>query len=408
MNWSWVKLQEICSIGSGGTPLRSKSDRYYGGTIPWVKSGELKENIILNTEESITELALKESSAKLVPEGSLLVAMYGATVGRLAVLGVKAATNQAVCHLTPISTHQIDADYLFHVLQTKVPEWLAARVGGAQPNISQGIIKNTKIPLPPLSEQKRIAAILDKAEGILRKREKAIELTNSFLRSVFLELFGDPGTNPKGWACGTIRDLVSSVKYGTSGKAGTKGRYEILRMNNITYAGQIDLTSLKYIDIDPDDEEKYLTQNGDILFNRTNSKELVGKSAVYCFDKPRAIAGYLIRVRPNSKANSEYIAAYLNSKHGKDTLQHMCKSIIGMANINAQELQEIKIQIPPIELQNRFAQIVKKVRASTVEHTNALNKANLLFEALSANLFSGSQLKKSSSEITQEAHALQL
>jgi type I restriction enzyme, S subunit len=269
-------------------------------------------------------------------------------------------------------------------------------------------LKRLTVPIPPLREQERIVEILDKADAIRCKREKAIELIDSLLRSVFIEFFGDPNTNSKKWARGTIRDLVSEVKYGTSGKASASGRYEILRMNNITYNGQIDLTSLKYIDIDPDDEDKYLTQNGDILFNRTNSKELVGKSAVYCFDKPRAIAGYLIRVRPNSKANSEYIAAYLNSKHGKNTLQHMCKSIIGMANINAQELQEIKIQIPPIELQDRFAQIVKKIRVSMVEHTNARSKADLLFKALSSNFFSRGQLSKNSSKTTEEAHALQL
>src|SRR5690606_33408705 len=155
-------ISEFCRTGSGGTPSRAQADRYYGGRIPWVKSGELREGTVTSTEESITDEALAETAAKLVPAGALLVAMYGATVGRVGRLGMDAATNQAICHIVPDSK-RVDDTYLFHALQAKVPEWIGKRVGGAQPNISQGIIRETKVRLPPLPEQKRIAAILDKA-----------------------------------------------------------------------------------------------------------------------------------------------------------------------------------------------------------------------------------------------------
>lgn len=132
-------------------------------------------------------------------------------------------------------------------------------------------------------------------------------------------------------------------------------------MGNITYNGQLDFTDIKYIDLSEKDKEKYLVHNGEVLFNRTNSKELVGKTAVYKEDEPMAYAGYLIKLIPNEKANGEFIAAYMNTKYIKEKLFNMAKNIVGMANINAQELKRIEIYIPPIELQNQFADFVKQV-----------------------------------------------
>ena len=120
-----------------------------GGTIPWVKSGELRESIINATEEHVTDAALKDTSVKRVPVNALLVAMYGAAVGRLGILGVQATTNQAVCHIVP-DPLRADVRYLFRVLETKVSEMLQRTVGGAQPNINQGIVRDLRVPLPPL------------------------------------------------------------------------------------------------------------------------------------------------------------------------------------------------------------------------------------------------------------------
>jgi len=203
-------------------------------------------------------------------------------------------------------------------------------------------------------------------------------------------MFGNPVSNPKGWEVGTIRELTSEVKYGTAKKASvTKGNYPILRMNNITYQGEIDLTDLKYVDLEKKEEPNYLAQKGDILFNRTNSKELVGKTAVFESDIPMAIAGYLIRVRTNSKSTPHYISAYLNSSLGKKTLMGMCKSIIGMANINAQELQDIEIMVPPINLQKRFSEIVCKVREKIQNLQEAAALGEGLFNSLTQRAFRG-------------------
>lgn len=360
MSCRYLKIEDFCSTGSGGTPSRSKPEYYEGGDIPWIKSGDLKDSKIYEANEYITAAGLENSSAKIVEKDSILIAMYGATVGRLAILGINAATNQAICNIRPDTTIA-DMKYLYYFLKSKFSYFVENAVGGAQPNISQGLIKSLEVPLPSLDEQKRIADILDKAAGVCQKREQAIKLADDFLRAKFLEMFGTPANNIHRFPKGTIRDLVDSVNYGTSAKASIdSGEYPILRMGNITYQGRWDFTDLKYLDLSVKEKDKYLVKEGDLLFNRTNSKELVGKTAVYEEDRPMAFAGYLIRVRPNSIGNNYYISGYLNSIHGKITLMNMCKSIVGMANINAQELQNIEILIPPKHLQDEYEIIYKK------------------------------------------------
>jgi restriction endonuclease S subunit len=187
MSWDMLAIGDFCRTGSGGTPSRKKASRYFGGNIPWVKSGELREGVITETEETITELAVIESSAKFIPKGALLVAMYGATIGRVAKLGIDATSNQAVCHILPDKS-LADMQYIFYALQAQVPHWLAKGVGGAQPNISQEIIKNTVLPLPPLEEQRRIAAILDKASSIQSAAAEGAALATAALyRSLLME-----------------------------------------------------------------------------------------------------------------------------------------------------------------------------------------------------------------------------
>jgi type I restriction enzyme, S subunit len=139
-----LSISSFCKTGSGTTPSRSKYDRYFGGGIPWVKSGELRESIISNSEETITEEALAETALKIAPKGAILVAMYGANVGRVGILDIDATTNQAICHIVP-EKDKADSRYIFHALQQKLPEFISRSVGGAQPNISQQIIRDTKI-----------------------------------------------------------------------------------------------------------------------------------------------------------------------------------------------------------------------------------------------------------------------
>ena len=156
--WALSTIGKICDTTSGGTPSR-KVPSFYGGDIPWLKSGELNDSLIYEIEEFITEDGLQNSSAKIFPQGTLVIALYGATVGRLGILGIDAATNQAICALFP--PEELDKKFLFWFLRKQRDELLKARIGGAQPNISQTILRAVEIPIPPRPEQERIVAKIE-------------------------------------------------------------------------------------------------------------------------------------------------------------------------------------------------------------------------------------------------------
>ncbi len=190
-----------------------------------------------------------------------------------------------------------------------------------------------------------------------------------------------------GWDKGTIRDIVEQTQYGTSSPASEDGEYIYLQINNVTYSGHLDLSALKYITVSEKDFNKYSVIDGDVLFNRTNSKELVGKTCVFRSTKPMIIAGYIIMVRTNERAHPDYLSSLLTFFYRKSTLLCICKAIVGQANINAQELQNIRITIPPIELHNKFADIVNKVKAQKITMSQQLREAEDTFKALQQEFF---------------------
>lgn len=168
-NWCWTFLSNVADWGSGGTPSRKNPD-YYGGYIPWIKTGELEDGYIFDSEEKITEDAVAHSSAKLFPIDSVLIAMYGATIGKTAILGIPATTNQACACAR--CRDVLNNKYLFYYLRSQKDTFIAKGKGGAQPNISQDIIRNHMIPLPPLAEQKRI---VEQIESLFSKLDEAKE-----------------------------------------------------------------------------------------------------------------------------------------------------------------------------------------------------------------------------------------
>ena len=157
-SWEWVRLGEVGSWSAGATPSRTRPD-YYGGDIPWLKTGDLNDGYVTEIPETITELALEKTSVRLNPVGSVLMAMYGATIGKLGILHVAATTNQACCACIPCS--EIYNKYLFYFLKGYRKSFIKMGEGGAQPNISKEKIVRTLFPLPPLAEQKRIVAKLE-------------------------------------------------------------------------------------------------------------------------------------------------------------------------------------------------------------------------------------------------------
>lgn len=322
-----------------------------------------------------------------VRPGELLVS-WSASLGVFEWAGPDAGLlNQHIFRVVP--GPEVDNRYLRYCLEIALEAMGKHLHGATMQHINRGEFLGTRIPLPPLPEQRRIAAILDQADALRTKRRHALARLDTLTQSIFLEMFGDPATNPRGWPMKKLGDLILSASYGTSQKAGESGRIQILRMNNLTVGGEMDLTSLKYIDLPEGRQERYLVRNGDVLFNRTNSPDLVGKTAVYRGPAPMAYAGYLIRLRTNEDATSEFISAFLNSKYGKLMLRGMCKSIIGMANINATEIQSVRIMHPPVSLQREFAERLVAIAAAKLAYRASLARLDSLFTSLQDRAFRG-------------------
>ena len=189
--WVLKKLGEVCETGSGGTPLKAYKDYYEGGTIPWLLSGEVSQGEIFKAQNFITQKGLNNSSAKLFPPNTVLVAMYGATAGQVGILRFQACTNQAVCGILPNS--KILPEFIYYCFLSKKDDLISQATGNAQPNISQIKIKETKISLPPLSEQLSIVSLLDECfasidqakANLTKNLSNAKELFQSELNRIF-------------------------------------------------------------------------------------------------------------------------------------------------------------------------------------------------------------------------------
>ena len=384
-----VKLGDICEV-RGGYAFKSIDFQKQG--IPVIRISNISDNSVLLDDktvfvDSVSQDMLQKYS---IHKGDILVALSGATTGKFGIYeeDTEALLNQRVAKLIP--SNLINNLYLYYYLNTLRSIILQRAMGVAQPNISHKEIEDMIIFLPLLETQIKIAQILDQARRLIDKRKEQIALLDDLIQSVFYDMFGDPGLNSKEWECGRISDIIVKTQYGTSTKANeNEGEYAVLRMNNITYRGNWDLRALKYIDLDEKDRKKYLVYKGEVLFNRTNSKELVGKTAVYKREEPMAYAGYLVKAIPNNRANGQFIASYMNTKYIKSLLFNMAKNIVGMANINAEEFKSIKVYIPPIELQNHFAEMVENIEKQKELLNKSLAELETNFHSLMQRAFRG-------------------
>ncbi|WP_137226042.1 restriction endonuclease subunit S [Shewanella sp. MEBiC00475] len=381
MSWPLVNLSAVCQIDMGSAPKGSTYVELDKG-VPLIAGAADYGDVFPRPKKATLE------PTKLCEEGDIIICVR-ATIGDLNWADKEYCLGRGVAGLR-VHYKKLDSKYLWYFIASIEDELYRNSTGSTFPQINKKIIEGLQIPLPPLETQKQIAAVLEKADQLRKDCQQMEQELNSLAQSVFIEMFGDPVTNPKEWEIGIISDLLSSANYGTSEKSSTEIlKYPVLRMNNLTYEGNWDFTSLKYMDMDEKDEEKYLVQNGDILFNRTNSKELVGKTAVYRENKLMAYAGYLVRARCNELGHPDYISSFMNSKYGKQTLQSMCKSIVGMANINAKEFQSINIAKPPIKLQLDFSIRIAKIRALIQEAKLQEAQYESAFNALMQKAFNG-------------------
>ncbi|MUK78796.1 restriction endonuclease [Aliivibrio fischeri] len=290
---------------------------------------------------------------------------------------------------------RLDRSYLAHYLRSnRFVSWISEQVAGAKmPRVSMKVFWEHEIPLPPLKEQKRIAAILDKADAIRQKRKQAIELADEFLRSVFLDMFGDPVANPKGWEVSTL-NTYGSFKNGMNFSKGEVGNeLHCIGVGDFKSFDRISGTAtLSTIHLNDMPDKGYLLQNNDLLFVRSNgNKALVGRCvSVHPGDEEITYSGFCIRYRIEKTECLE--ADFVNYCLRIPSMNHaMLKGGQGanIQNINQQTLSALAFPIPPFELQKEFSSIVQSYQAATDRVQKVKSSSNELFNALSQKAFSG-------------------
>lgn len=292
-NWVWVRLENVASWGSGGTPSR-KHEEYYNGDILWIKTGELNNGWIYDTEEKITDKGLKKSSAKLFPPYSVLIAMYGATIGKVAILGVPATTNQACA--CAVCNQSLLYMYLFYYCISQKNVFIEKGKGGAQPNISQIILKQHPIPLPPLSEQQRIVerieelfAKLDEAKERLQEVadsfavRKAGILHKAFTGELTKQWRRENGVSDESWEEITWGSFIEKIEAGKNwnalGRPPKNGEFGVVKVSAVTWGEFLEDESKTCTEESQWNEEKRISV-GDFLFSRANTIQLVGNCVI--------------------------------------------------------------------------------------------------------------------------------
>jgi len=370
-------LKEIANVKNG---YAFDSSKYSDKGIPIIRIADIKDNIDLSKCVCIDEEINKEF---LIKKGSLLIALSGATTGKMSVFSDNkiAYLNQRICSIYT-KNEDISQEFLIYFLKSIQKKIIVNSYGGAQPNISSKWIENIKIKVPNIEIQKKISKKLELLANSINSRKSQLVFLKELIKSLFSRMFGDIKTNDKNWEIKKLGEVVQT-QYGTSKKATfVVGEFPILRMNNITYSGEMDYKDLKYIELSDREKEIFLLKKGELLFNRTNSKELVGKTGLFNLDIPMAFAGYLIRIKPSNLIHSKFLLFFMNSEFMKKLLYNKAKNIVGMANINAKELEDFSIILPPIELQNKFAERIEKIEKLSFEIEKSIKEAQNLYNSL--------------------------
>ena len=356
-------LGELCDVSIGRTPRRNQS-RYWGGPHPWATIRDLNDRTLMDTEQGITEAALDEVMPKPVKPKTLLFS-FKLSIGKMALAGRTMHHNEAIAALPIRDPTVLDQEFLFYALKARTHA-IDANHAVLGKVLNKRKVEEIQIPLPPLEEQRRIVGILNRAAKIEQQRAQAAERLREFIPALFIRMFGDPVENPMGWAVRVLEEICISARYGTSKKASEHvSGIPILRMGNVTYDGYLDCDSknLKYAELKDSEIEKYALHSGDILFNRTNSKDLVGKTGIWDGRFEAVPASYFIRLRVDQAViHPTYLWAYMNSSAVKRRLFEMARGAIGQANINAKELKSMPLPVPPIGLQQRFSGIIFRTR----------------------------------------------
>lgn len=377
------KLIDVCDFQGGSQPPKSEwiSEPREG----YIRMLQIRD--FTQSRNSDIEYVKLSSTTKTCSSDDILIARYGASIGKI-LTGLSGAYNVAIMKTIP-DTNRLSKKYLLYYLLSDTFQSFICNVGSraAQAGFNKEELSSLNINLPDLSTQSQIAATLDKVTRLIDLCNAILEKLDLLVKARFVEMFGDPILNPKRWKITRIGDVVKEVKYGTSRPAVDGGKYPYLRMNNLTYDGHLDLTDLKRIDIPDNEIEKCIVHKNDVLFNRTNSAELVGKTCVFNELEDMVIAGYIIRIRLKQNMLPFVLSCFMNTDVIKKRLKNMAKGAVNQANINAKELQTIEIYLPPLDLQEQFVNFVEQTEKTKLKIKQVLEKVELLKSTLMQKYF---------------------
>lgn len=376
-----MKIKDICDLQNGRA---FKPSDWGTAGLPIIRIQNLNDE-----RAPFNYYGGKYNLAQEVDNGDLLFSWSGTpgtSFGAFLWNRGKGVLNQHIFKVIP--KVEVDKTYLMYALNGNISTIISKAHGGVGlQHITKKELDEIEIQMVSISRQKKIVEILEKISLLIFLRKQQLAKLDELVKARFVEMFGTFPANPFRWSIGKIQDVVSDVRYGSSRPAVEGGKYPYLRMNNITYSGELDLRDTKRIDIPDSELDKCTVRRGDVLFNRTNSKELVGKTCVYNRDELMVLAGFVIRVRINERIRPEVLSAFLNMDFSKRMLIGMCKTAIGQANINAKELQNIDLYIPPIELQDQFVTLKNKIDQQKQTVQQSLEKLELLKKALMQEYF---------------------
>lgn len=385
----YFKVEDFAQVITGGTPSTKNKAYWEDGHIPWLNSGELNQEIIVSSRNHITSIGLEKSAAKLMPKDSVLIALTGTTTGVVGYLTFEACANQSVTGILPSEKHF--PKFLFYYLKSIRPQVLNDAYGGAQPHISQGYVKQLKIPLPPLEEQKKIAAILEATDNYRQKTKALIDKYDQLTQSLFLDMFGDPVTNPKGWIVVRFDQLVSEECPLTYGIVQPGDEVE----NGTPCVRPVDLKT-QYVDsfdlkrIDPEISLKFkrtILKGGEILLSVRGSVGVISIAAL-SLKNTNVTRGIVPIWFDENLANKLFFYFLYKTNSIQRRLAELSKGAT-LIQLNLKDLRELPLIKPSLELQNLFAERVEQIEKQKQQAEASLVKAEELFSSLLQRAFKG-------------------
>ncbi len=380
--WRVEKLGSFTEIRSGGTPSRNNNKFWENGNIPWLKISDLKTKYIKESEEKITNEAIDKSSAKVFKKGTILYTIF-ATLGEVAILDIEASTNQAIVGID-IKVENVNKKYLYYFLKSIKEDICGKGRGVAQNNINMSILKNTDVLLPPIETQKKIVEILEHAEKVLEKRKKTIRLIDELVKSQFIEMFGNLKDEEKL----SLEKCTTFIDY--RGKTPTLSESGIRIIN----AKSVGNGFFKYIDeyISEETYDSWMKRGfpvaGDVLFV-TEGHTFGNVCRIPNGLNKFAMGQRVITMQGKENLlNNVFLAQYMQSMSFKIDIDKY-KTGSSAQGIRSKELQKILIPIPNIELQNQFADFVKKIDKLKFEMQESLKELKDNFNSLMQRAFKG-------------------